>query len=150
MEDLTRLLPTLIRAAENAEEVIEAASFVAWDRAVGQPNRRVSAPIRLTNKTLTVAVTDASWKTQFEKLAGQILFKVNANLGIAGVTRIHLVVDPDWVAAKRHIEPAPSPAPLPPPDADLAAAEAISDPELRRGFLRTAGRCLSRTPSTGS
>ena len=146
MDDLIRALPKLLKAAGEAEEVVEAAAMVAWRRVAGEALRGCAVPFRLYNKRLTVAVPDATWKKQLEAVSGQLLFRLNSMLGQALVTFIEFRVDPQTVRAER--------ARLQPADVDRAAAERralrsarglegaaanIRDEDLRRRFLLAAG-----------
>ena len=146
MDDLIRALPKLLRAAGEAEEVVEAAAMVAWRRVAGEALRGCAVPFRLYNKRLTVAVPDATWQKQLEAVSGQLLFRLNSMLGQALVTFIEFRVDPQTVREER--------ARLQPAEVDretaerralaraaslAAAAESIRDEDLRRRFLLAAG-----------
>lgn len=146
MDDLIRALPKLLRAAGEAEEVVEAAALVAWRRVAGEALRGCAVPFRLYRKTLIVAVPDTTWQKQLEAVSGQLLFRVNSMLGQALVTYIEFRVDQQTVREER--------ARLQPSAADRAvqerralersvelnaAASAIRDDELRRRFLLAAG-----------
>jgi hypothetical protein len=146
MDDLIRALPKLLRAAGEAEEVVEAAALVAWRRVAGEALRGCAVPFRLYRKTLIVAVPDTTWQKQLEAVSGQLLFRVNSMLGQALVTYIEFRVDQQTVREER--------ARLQLSNADRtvqerraleragelnAAASAIRDDELRRRFLLAAG-----------
>ena len=146
MNPLGRLLPSLVRGADDSPEARECAAFTAWNGAAGAGVRRTSAPVRLEGRLLVVATVDQTWKTQLERLAPQLVFRINSLLGAALVTRIAFRVDPAAVAAA-HDPPAP-PVRTGDPAAVAAElehdAEAIADPALRDAFLRAASRCLAR------
>ena len=151
MDDLFKALPKLLRAAGESEEVAEAAAFAAWRRAAGEGLRGSAVPFRLYQKTLVVAVPDATWQRQLEKVSGQLLFRVNSLLGQALVTFIEFRVDPRTVAAERERLRLQAGTPA---DEDEAlrragelrgAADAIHDEELRRRFLLAAGSCMNRS-----
>jgi len=151
MDDLIRALPKLLRAAGEAEEVAEAASFVAWRRVAGEALRGCAVPFRLYRKTLVVAVPDTTWRRQLEEVSGQLIFRLNSLVGQALVTYIEFRVDPQTVAAERarahaaaHVEPAAEEAAIRRAGELRAAAAAIHDEDLRRRFLLAAGSCLSR------
>jgi hypothetical protein len=150
MDDLIHALPKLLRAAGEAEEVAEAAAFVAWRRVAGEALRASAVPFRLYRKTLVVAVPDVTWRRQMEDISGQLVFRLNSLLGQALVTFIEFRVDPQTVKEER-ARRAPPNAPLPEADAYAragelrAAAAAIPDEELRRRFLLAAGSCLNRS-----
>src|ERR687889_1083180 len=101
MDDLIHALPKLLRAAGEAEEVAEAAAFVAWRRVAGEALRTSAVPFRLYRKTLVVAVPDITWRRQLEEVSGQLVFRLNSLLGQAVVTYIEFRVDPQTVRAER-------------------------------------------------
>ncbi|HYP53276.1 MAG TPA: DciA family protein [Pyrinomonadaceae bacterium] len=150
MDDLIRALPKLLRAAGEAEEVVEAAAMVAWRRVAGEALRGCAVPFRLYNKRLTVAVPDTTWKKQLEAVGGQLLFRLNSMLGQPLVTFIEFRVDPQTVRDERaRLQPAA-------PDRETAerraleraeclagAADAIRDEDLRRRFLLAAGSYIN-------
>jgi hypothetical protein len=147
MNALGRLLPSLVRGTDDGPEARECAAFTAWNGAAGAGVRRASTPVRLDARLLVVATVDQTWKTQLERLAPQLIFRINSLLGAALVTRIAFRVDPAAVAAAHG--PAVAPAFEPGDEAGVAAdlardAETISDPALREAFLRAASRCLAR------
>ncbi|HEX8457294.1 MAG TPA: DUF721 domain-containing protein [Pyrinomonadaceae bacterium] len=146
MDDLIRALPNLLRAAGDAEEVMEAAALVAWRRVAGEALRGQAVPFRLHRKLLVVAVADTTWQKQLEKISGQLIFRLNSLLGQAVVTYIEFRVDPATVRQER--------ARLGQPEFDRVAHEqsalrharqlteaaaAIRDEDLRRRFLLAAG-----------
>lgn len=150
MEELIQSLPKLLRASGEAEEVLEAAAFVAWRRVAGEALRGCAVPFRLYRKTLVVAVPDTTWRKQLEAVSGQLIFRLNSLLGQAVVTYIEFRVDQKSVKAERArmniahtatreeeeqaIEDA---GPL------RAAASAIRDEDLRRRFLIAAGSYMN-------
>lgn len=149
MEDLIRALPKLLRAAGDAEEVVEAAAMVAWRRVAGEGLRGCAVPFRLARKTLIVAVPDASWQKHLESSSAQLIFRINSMLGQALVTYIEYRIDPQTVRAERERQQTPV--------AELEArarrarerarelsdaANAIHDEDLRRRFLMAAGSYL--------
>lgn len=157
MDDLLRVLPKFLRAAGEAEEVLEAAAMVAWKRVAGEGLRGQAVPFRLYRKTLIVAVADTTWQKQLEAVSGQLLFRINSLLGQAVVTYIEFRIDPVTVRAER--------AKMTTEKEDVAvqerralksadgqvhdAAEAITDEQLRRRFLLAAGSCIDRRERSG-
>lgn len=156
MDDLLRVLPKLLRAAGETEEVLEAAAMVAWKRVAGEGLRGQAVPFRLYRKTLVVAVADTTWQKQLEAVSGQLLFRLNSLLGQAVVTFIEFRVDPVTVRTERA-----KLATKPDTEAQerraletaagqvRAAAEAITDEQLRRRFLLAAGSCIDRRENGG-
>lgn len=145
MEGLTSLLPRVLRGAGDSPEAVEQCVFAAWVSVVGRQVARVTAPLRLHQKRLSVAVLDDGWRRQLKAISGQITFKINAALGAAEVRAVDLAIDrakvhaahPDpgrvtFSATLEHTLPLQE-------NADL-----IPDPVLRDAFLRVAGKCLER------
>ena len=152
MDELIQALPKLLRAAGEAEEVAEAAAFVAWRRVAGEALRTSAVPFRLYRKTLVVAVPDATWRRQLEGVSGQLIFRLNSLVGQPLVTYIEFRVDPQTVdeeRARARAAAGPDPAAEEAAYARAkelrAAAAAIHDEDLRRRFLLAAGSCLNRS-----
>ena len=146
MEDLIKALPGLLRAAGETEEVAQAAAFVAWRRVAGEPLRGQAVPFRLYRKTLVVAVADATWQKQLEKISPQLLFRLNSLLGQALVTYVEFRIDPKTIKAARERlraeeinRAAQEQRALQRAGGLNDAANAIKDPALRRRFLLAAG-----------
>lgn len=145
MQELFVVLPRLLRAVGDADEAREQAAVAAWSAAVGLPVRRATAAMRLERKTLIVAASDETWRTQLRKLSGQVLFKLNSILGAPIVTGIEFVLN-ERAVREAHIMPreigpsAPNNEALPLVD----KASAIPDSLVRDAFLRAAGKCLAR------
>lgn len=145
MNQLIKSLPVVLRASGNAEEVAQAAAIAAWKHAAGDGLKEHAVPVRLENRTLTVAVADPIWQKQLHAMRGQMLFRVNSILGQPIVSAIEFVVDPK-VAKARAEAPKPPDEPL---DKEVpleiwSAANAIHDKELRKSFLKTAMAALKR------
>ncbi|MDX6694010.1 MAG: hypothetical protein QOF02_1613 [Blastocatellia bacterium] len=155
MEELLRVLPKFLRAAGEAEEVLEVAAMIAWKRVAGEGLRGQAVPFRLYRKTLVVAVADTTWQRQLEKESGQLLFRINSLLGQAVVTYIEFRIDPATVKAARAKLAAEAIDRKTQEQRALAsasgqvcaAAEAITDEDLRRRFLLAAGSCIDRRES---
>jgi hypothetical protein len=150
MEELIQSLPKLLRAAGEAEEVVEAAAFVAWRRVAGEALRGCAVPFRLYRKTLVVAVPDTTWRKQLEAVSGQLIFRLNSMLGQALVTFIEFRVDQQTVQQERGRTRAPHEATAEEAEHALrgagelrAAASAIRDEDLRRRFLLAAGSYIN-------
>lgn len=143
MESLARLIPEVIKFADGRTEVLSAACCAAWALSVGEATRKASRAVQLTERTLTVAVRDAHWKRQLEALAPQIIFRLNSLLRQPAVTRIHIIVDKQFVVPSPPSGAAPPPA-IPLPTEIVAGAQTIPDEALREQFLRLATVCLSR------
>ncbi|MGQ9896903.1 MAG: DUF721 domain-containing protein [Acidobacteriota bacterium] len=144
MERIAQLLPDMIRLSNGQPDVLSAACCAAWSLSVGDTIRRASRAVRLTSRTLTVAVQDASWKCQLEVLTPQILFQLNALLRQPLVTRIHIVVDKKFMAVPARQEATASPPSVTLPEELVHGASVIGDKALRAQFLQLAAVCLAR------
>lgn len=152
MDALIRSLPNLLRAAGEAEEVLEVAAFIAWRRVAGAGLRGQAVPFRLYRKTLIVAVADATWQKQLEAVSPQLLFRLNSLLGQAVVTFIEFRIDPKTVQTERAAIKVQEQKTVEQERRALksvtgeitTAADAIHDDDLRRRFLLAAGSCIER------
>lgn len=149
MDELIKALPLLLRAAGDNEEVAEAAAFVAWRHVAGEGLRYHAIPFRLYRRTLIVAVPDATWRRQIEKISGQLIFRLNSLLGQPIVTYIEFRVDPQTVQRERARRQRISyfvdeERALRRAEGLRVAAGKIRDEALRRRFLLAAGSCLDR------
>ena len=150
MNQLIKSLPRVLRAAGDSEEVAEAAAIAAWKHAAGDGLKGHAVPVKLENRTLTVAVADAIWQKQLHSMRGQLLFRINSILGQPIVGAIDFVIEPKLARAqaeeqKQPEQPLDNEVPL-----ELwSAANAIHDKELRKSFLKTATLSLKRRASEG-
>ena len=145
MNQLIKSLPTILRAAGDSEEVAEAAAIAAWKHAAGDGLKGRAVPVKLENRTLTVAVADVIWQKQLHSMRGQLLFRVNTILGQPLVSAIDFVIDPKLATAQAEPEkPKDEPLDNEVPLELWSAANAIHDKELRKSFLKTALVSLKR------
>jgi hypothetical protein len=148
MNQLIKSLPGILRAAGGADEVAEAAAIAAWKHAAGDGLKEHAIPLKLENRTLTVAVADAIWKKQLTSMRSELLFRINSILGQPVVGALEFLIDsrlaqPRVEQSKEKDQPLDNEVPL-----ELwSAANAIHDKELRRSFLKTALLALKRRPS---
>ena len=145
MNQLIKSLPTVLRASGNAAEVAEAAAIAAWKHAAGDGLKEHAVPLRLENRTLTVAVADRIWQRQLNSMRGQMLFRINSILGQSLVSALDFVIDPKLV--KPRVEQTEDQDELLDNEVPLelwSAASAIHDKELRKSFLKTALLALKR------
>lgn len=151
MNSLARLLPALVKGAEDSPLAREFAVFAAWNSAAGAGVRRVCAPVRYDGTIFVVCTVDQNWRTQLERLASQYIFRINSLLGAPMVRRINFTVDAAAVAAYN----TPTGTPIKTGDPEKCArelsadAEVIEDPELRDLFLRAASKCMARVDGEG-
>ncbi len=139
MNQLIKSLPGVLRAAGDSTEVAEAAAIAAWKHAAGDGLKEHAVPLKLENRTLTIAVADAIWQKQLYSMRGQLLFRVNSILGKPLVGVLDFVIDPKL--AKPLVEKPAQDEELLDNEVPLelwSAASAIQDKELRRKFLKTA------------
>ena len=145
MNQLIKSLPSVLRAAGDSNEVAEAAAIAAWKHAAGDGLKGHAVPVKLQERTLTVAVADTIWQKQLHSMRGQLLFRVNSILGRPIVSAIDFLIDPKLVrpcaeAPKEAERPLDNEVPL-----ELwSAANAIHDKQLRKSFLKTAMTALRR------
>lgn len=139
MNQLIKSLPGVLRAAGDSTEVAEAAAVAAWKHAAGDGLKEHAVPLKLEDRTLTIAVADAIWQKQLHSMRGQLLFRVNSILGKPLVGALDFVIDPklakpavDQSAQREEFLDNEVPLEL------WSAASAIQDKELRRKFLKTA------------
>jgi len=145
MNQLIKSLPGVLRAAGNSTEVAEAAAIAAWKHAAGDGLKEHAVPLKLENRTLTIAVADAIWQKQLHSMRGQLLFRVNSILGKPLVGALDFVIDPKL--AKLSVEPLEREEEFLDNEVPLelwSAASAIQDKDLRKKFLRTALLSLRR------
>lgn len=146
MDSLVRLLPALLEAVGDQEEIAEALAKVAWTMTAGELLRDHAVPFRLFRQRLIVSVADAIWQKQLQAISAELLFRINSILGQEAVKFVEFRVDPETVqAARREREPERTeksssvlPAEL------IAAADSIRDEALRRRFLIAAGSSIAR------
>src|SRR5215207_6720138 len=143
MLDIFRTLPGLMHELEGSEVMREALVFAAWRRIAGEGLCEHTAPVKLENATLTVAVRNLMWQRQLKDLGGQLLFKLNAALGTPTVSYIQVEIDEAAAASeqstRRKNEGLDDAAAEQEITAELrAAATRIEDEELRRQFLAAA------------
>ena len=146
MRAILQTLPGLIDDLRGPE-VREAIVFAIWPTVIGEQLRDISAPVRVEDKTLFVAVTDAEWKREFRQHARNIVYRLNAGLKSSIVERLEFVIDPIAVqgsrakTVKRDLELVSA---NPMSKNVSAAASTISDPVLRDNFLKAVAACVAR------
>jgi hypothetical protein len=114
-----------------------------WRVAVGEDLARRTEVLALEGTTLRLRVPDARWRKVLHRMQRDILWRLHQSVGDLAPKRLGFTEGP--VASDVALPEAPAPPPLRPvPDAVAASAESILDPDLRRRFLETAARYLSR------
>jgi len=150
MNNIIRLLPKLLDAAGDNQELAESAAQVAWNRGVGEGLRANALPMRLYKNTLVVAVADAIWQKQLQTMSAELVARVNWILGRDLIKFIEFRVDANITEKMRErarqpnksesVERALSAVPL----EVRAASGAIQDEVLRQRFLIAAGSAAMR------
>jgi hypothetical protein len=145
MKQLIKSLPQVLRAAGDSAEVAEAAALAAWKHAAGDGLKEHAVPVKLENRTLTIAVADPIWQKQLTSMRGQLLFRVNSTLGQSLVSALDFVIDPKLVQPRVNQPEQTEERPDNEVPIELwAAANTIHDKELRKNFLKTALLSLRR------
>jgi len=143
MIDLTALLPKLLRTnGANAELAVK----LAWSKAAGTGLRRHTVPVRLTAKTLIVAVADQIWQRQLQHMSTELVFRINNLLQGNLIDTIEFRIDPAAINQGRATTQASvkEPGKQPAPTELLFAASSIADEDLRERFVRAAQNCIER------
>jgi hypothetical protein len=149
MLDVFRTLHHVLGDIDGADAVREAVVFAAWRRIAGEALAEHAVPVRLYDGTLSVAVSSITWQRHLKDLCGQMVFRINAALGVPTVTFIDLRIDEKAVLENRaegttghYLNSDDAVKEISP---ELArAADNIADDSLRRQFLLAAGSCLGR------
>lgn len=119
----------------------------AWPSAVGPELARRTELLAIEGRTLRVRVPDARWRQVLHRMRRDILSRLYAVAG--DLAPAALGFNEGGIKMAPDPPPPPPTVPAPPPPAEVVtAAGAISDPELRRLFLDTAGRYLGRLEET--
>jgi hypothetical protein len=145
MEQVFRALPSVLKGLGPDRRSDEAMVLAAWGRCAGEMLRKRTQPLEFFENRLVVAVADETWRRHLEDLSPQMLYTLNESLGQGTIRFIEFRVDARAVsrAIKKSARSTTKKAVV---DPSLeAAAEAISDDELRKRFLEAAGSCLSKT-----
>ncbi|MBL8148822.1 MAG: DUF721 domain-containing protein [Blastocatellia bacterium] len=140
MQDITKLLSHFIRLSQNQEDISQTAAFISWKIVVGEAISRISRPLSLNRKTLIIGVVDETWKKQLEQMSGQIIFKLNAVIGVVLVTNLDFQIAPEHFKAQQKVNPSTNAEVT--DELILDAAEKITDPKLRNLYIKAAGKYL--------
>ena len=122
----------------------------AWPFAVGPELARRTEVLALEGRTLRVRVPDAGWRKALHRMQPQIVARLRTIAGELGPSRLGF--SEGQVAAPAEAKPAAAIGMdgLAPVDPEVAAAaERIADGDLRRAFLASAARYLSRRRGRG-
>jgi hypothetical protein len=114
----------------------------AWPAAVGAELARRTEVVTLDRGVLRVRVPDPTWRRGLVRMREDILGRLRRIAGGVAPRALGFIEGPVPLAAERCPSQPTKQPPLPP--ALRAAAEAISDPELRERFLAAATLYLGR------
>lgn len=146
MEQLFGAIPTVLSGLGQNRDVGEAVVFSAWKRCAGELLRQRTAPVDFFENRLIVAVADETWARHLEDLSPQMLVKLNAALGQGTVRFIEFRINEAAVNAARSVKVSSEIAGKVSFDVSptlAAAAEAITDENLRAQFLSAANSYLA-------
>jgi predicted nucleic acid-binding Zn ribbon protein len=141
MNDLTSLLPAVLRKIQFDPEITEQLVLSLWKTAVGKTLAQKTQPTRLHQSTLVISVPSQTWKRELFALRFEILRKLEQILGKEWVTAVEFRVDPRMESRSN------------PPDnkaemkvAELAALplENVRDSELGRSLAAAAASYFNR------
>ncbi len=145
MDTISHALKNIIRAADDPE-MRAAFAPAAWRRAAGEELARHTAFVSLENSRMTIAVADATWKKQLDKMAARFVYLCAKELGEGSVKFVEFAIAPEQIAAGSS-DAAPADTGIAKaeltPDLEHAAAN-ISNEKLREAFLGAAANSLSR------
>lgn len=135
---------TAARLFGGAPERVRALLRAAWPLAVGPELSRRTEVLGIERGTLRIRVPDARWRTVLHGMQPEILQRLRQIAGSLAPWRIGFVE-----GGMKDAGPLPMPAVTALVPAPLSAevaepAAAIADEEIRRRFVETAARSLSR------
>jgi hypothetical protein len=146
MQELFRLFPEFIDRLKDNEQAVAAFVFASWRMIAGEALRERTAPLAFTQKRLTLAVENETWKRHLEGLSGDMLFRLNAVLGQGVVSFIEFRADEAAVSKSEQTEQGRAKTAAvakPVPRSIKKAAGAIADESLRGQFLGAASAYLT-------
>src|SRR5258708_31521116 len=146
MEQLFGAIPSVLSSLGPNADIDEAVVFAAWARCAGDLLRERTAPLEFFENRLVIAVSDETWARHLEDLSPQMLVRINGSLGQGTVTFIEFRINAAAVKAAHETENVVSADDIPPeaPPSLAAAAEAITDEDLRKQFLSAAASYLAK------
>jgi hypothetical protein len=151
MIDAALLFPKILARAGDNHELNQTAAKIAWQRIAGEGLHKYAVPLRLDEKTLTVAVADAIWQKQLQAMSSEMVFKINKLLRRETVRRIEFRIHPASLKNRAPVSPSGRRKSVEPLPANVVSAAAeIEDAELRNRFIRAAENCIARRDSRKS
>lgn len=131
-----------------------AAVTAAWPAAVGETVARQAWPLRIgRDGTLHIATSSSTWAFELDRLAPEILGRLEAGLGedrTPAKLRFAVGPIPEPGTPAEDAPPTSSSMPIPTPEEVVAAetaAAVIDDPELRELVARAARASLAKARS---
>ncbi|MCU0240060.1 MAG: DUF721 domain-containing protein [Pyrinomonadaceae bacterium] len=152
MQDLFRLLPTLLKEVKDDEKLRQIIVFAAWRKIAGESLSAHAVPVLLNKKQLVVAVANDRWEKYVKDLSSQMIFKLNSSLHRQEVTFIQFIVDEEAVLKAKKSKSDDEFDELELRELALqqlsptlrAKSHAIKDESLRQEFLKAASMSLAR------
>jgi hypothetical protein len=145
MDTISHALKNIIKEIDDPE-MRSAFAPSAWRRAAGEELARHTAFVGLENGRMTIAVADAMWKKQLEKMAARFVHLCAKELGKGSVKYVGFVIAPEKIAprtAKLDTAKTEIAADEITPELNDAAAN-IANKRLREAFIGAAANSLSR------
>lgn len=115
-----------------------------WPAAVGSRLARRTEVVAFDGGLLRIRVPDAGWRRQLVRMRADILTRIRRIAGGVAPHALGFVEGPVAAPAPADAPPEVPASPVAAPHDVAAAAESITDPELRARFLAAAGRYLRR------
>jgi hypothetical protein len=139
MDRLFDCIPAIVLDHLPHDKTIKALVIAAWSRSVGESIKQRSAVIDFVDQTLIIGVADELWRNNLERLAPQMVARINSTLRHGTLRRIEFRLDEAVGRAVERCEAIQNAI----PDASVCrAAEAIEDDSLRKAFLAAAATYL--------
>lgn len=153
MHELFDTLRGLIKIMPENQEVRRAVLFAAWSRTAGPSVAEHAKAYGIEGKRLIIAVENKTWQRQMVSLAPQFLSKISSAIGSGNIDLIDFQIIPEVFsdvvrrlptqeAAEAALEKWSTPE-------LIAAADNISDAELRKNFLLAAAGSIDHRKRNG-
>jgi hypothetical protein len=139
MDRVFDCIPAIVLEHLPHDKTIKALVIAAWSRTAGESIKQHSAVLDFVDQTLIIGVADDLWRSNLERLAPQMVARINSNLKHGTLRRIEFRLDEAVGRAIERCEAIQNAV----PDAGVCrAAEAIEDDSLREAFLAAAATYL--------
>ena len=142
MNQIFNAIPSALNRLEPNAELGAAVVMAAWLRCSGDKISQRTRPVGFSEKRLTIAVADETWRRHLESLSPELLGQINVAVGHGSVNFIEFLVDPNLNDHRSSPIETDQLGDVPPPVVD--AAKAIRDENLRETFLAAAAVYLDK------